>query len=98
MDYAEFTKRMFNIDAVEYWNRPFFTKANDAKYINQMKKNADDAGVSATAILIDGEGDLGAPDEKLRQSAVDRHKKWVEAAKTLGCHSIRVNARSKGIL
>ncbi len=96
MDYAEFTKRVFNIDAVEYWNRPFFTKANDAKYIGQMKKNADDAGVKATAILIDGEGDLGAPEEKLRQSAVDRHKKWVEAAKTLGCHSIRVNARSKG--
>ena len=28
--------------------------------------------------------------------AVDNHKKWVEAAKFLGCHSIRVNAASRG--
>lgn len=96
LDFARFTKDEFDIEAVEYWNRPFFTKATDAEYINQMKKNADDAGIGATAILIDGEGNLGDPDEKLRQSAVDRHKKWVEAAKTLGCHSIRVNAASKG--
>lgn len=96
MDFAEFTKRVFDIDAVEYWNRPFFTKAQDKKYINQMKKNADDAGVGATAILIDGEGNLGDPKEENRKSSVDRHKKWVECAKTLGCHSIRVNARSKG--
>ena len=96
LDFARFTKEQFGIEAVEYWNNPFFDKAKDAQYIQQMKKNADDAGVGATAILIDGEGDLGAPEEKLRQSAVDRHKKWVEAAKALGCHSIRVNARSKG--
>jgi sugar phosphate isomerase/epimerase len=46
--------------------------------------------------MIDGEGDLGDPDEKARQSAVERHHKWVEAAARLGCHSIRVNARSTG--
>ncbi len=96
LDFAAFTQREFKIDAVEYWNRPFFTKATDAKYIALMKKNADDAGVGATAILIDGEGNLGDPAENQRLSAVDRHKKWVEAAKALGCHSIRVNARSKG--
>jgi sugar phosphate isomerase/epimerase len=28
--------------------------------------------------------------------AVDNHKKWVEAAAFLGCHSIRVNAASSG--
>ena len=96
LDFAEFTKKEFGIEAVEYWNRPFFDKAKDEKYISQMKKNADGAGVGATAILIDGEGDLGAPEEEARIEAVDKHKKWVEAAKTLGCHSIRVNARSKG--
>src|SRR6185295_16900493 len=32
----------------------------------------------------------------LRTKAVDRHKPWVMAAKYLGCHSIRVNAQSKG--
>ena len=28
------------------------------------------------------------------RKAVENHHKWVEAAKFLGCHSIRVNARS----
>ena len=36
------------------------------------------------------EGDLGAPTPKLRQRAVDRHKKWVDAAAFLGCHAICV--------
>jgi sugar phosphate isomerase/epimerase len=96
LDYAAYVKKNFGIDAVEYWNRPFMTKAKDAKYIAEMRKRSDDAGVKATCILIDGEGNLGDPAEKQRIAAVDKHKKWVEAAKKLGCESIRVNARSKG--
>ncbi|MGH7199493.1 MAG: sugar phosphate isomerase/epimerase family protein [Planctomycetaceae bacterium] len=94
--YAPFVKKTFDIDAVEYWNRPFFDKARDAKYLQDMRTRADEAGVKGTVILIDGEGNLGDPDEAKRQDAVDRHKKWVEAAKTLGCYGIRVNARSQG--
>ena len=30
------------------------------------------------------------------RKAVENHHKWVEAAKFLGCHSIRVNAKSDG--
>mgnify|MGYP002027747079 CR=1 FL=1 len=96
MDFTSFTKKEFKIDAVEYWNRPFFAKAKDKTYIGQMRKRADDAGVGATVILIDGEGNLGDPDAAKRKNSVERHKKWVVAAKQLGCHSIRVNARSKG--
>jgi len=96
LDFTQFTKKTFGIDAVEYWNRPFFQKANDANYLREMKKRADNAGVKGLVILIDGEGNLGDPDEKKRHNSVERHKKWVDAAKTLGCHSIRVNARSKG--
>jgi sugar phosphate isomerase/epimerase len=42
-------------------------------------------------IMVDGEGDLADPDEKARNKAVENHKKWVDAAQKLGCHSIRVN-------
>jgi L-ribulose-5-phosphate 3-epimerase len=94
LDYAAFVKKTFDIDAVEYWNRPFMDKANDKAYIGDMRKRADDAGVKGTCILIDGEGNLGDPDDAKRTAAVDNHKKWVEAAKALGCESIRVNARS----
>jgi L-ribulose-5-phosphate 3-epimerase len=94
LDYAKFVKDTFGIDAIEYWNRPFFEKAEDQQYIRDMRKRSDDAGVKATCILIDGEGNLGDPNDAKRQQAVDRHKKWVVAAKQLGCESIRVNARS----
>ena len=46
--------------------------------------------------MCDNEGNLGDPDKKSRYKAVENHYKWVNAAKTLGCHSIRVNARSEG--
>ncbi|AXT58937.1 sugar phosphate isomerase/epimerase [Aquimarina sp. AD10] len=42
-------------------------------------------------IMVDGEGDLAVLDENERNEAVEKHKKWVDAAKFLGCHSIRVN-------
>ena len=47
-------------------------------------------------IMCDGEGALGDADEAKRKTAVENHFKWVEAAKFLGCHSIRVNAQSSG--
>jgi L-ribulose-5-phosphate 3-epimerase len=43
-------------------------------------------------IMCDGEGNLGDPDTAKRQQAVENHHKWADAAKFLGCHSIRVNA------
>lgn len=96
LEYAAFVRKTFGLDGVEYWNRPFFTKAEDEKYISEMRKRADYVGVNGTVILIDGEGNLGDADEKKRIDAVERHKKWVVAARKLGCHSIRVNARSTG--
>ena len=46
--------------------------------------------------MCDNEGDLGDPNQKAREKAVENHFKWMEAAKFLGCHSIRVNAKSEG--
>jgi sugar phosphate isomerase/epimerase len=46
--------------------------------------------------MIDVEGRLGDPDPALRKQAVENHKKWVDAARTLGCITIRVNAESEG--
>ena len=46
--------------------------------------------------MCDREGNLGNPDTAKRKQTVDNHSKWIDAAKFLGCHSIRVNARSEG--
>lgn len=96
LDFARKTKDDFGIDAVEYVNQFFKDKANDAGYLADMKKRAADAGVRSLLIMIDGEGAIGDPDEAKRRQAIENHHRWVDAAKTLGCHSIRVNAQSAG--
>jgi sugar phosphate isomerase/epimerase len=65
-------------------------------YLANLKRVADDHGVTSVLIMCDGEGALGDPNEAGRKKAVDNHKRWLEAATFLGCHSIRVNAQSAG--
>jgi len=96
LDFAKTAKNDFAIDAVEYVNQFFKDKATDQKYLSEMKKRASDLGVKNVLIMIDNEGALGDADETKRKQAVENHYKWVEAAKFLGCHSIRVNAQSQG--
>jgi sugar phosphate isomerase/epimerase len=84
-------KEEFGIEAVEYVNQFFKDKATDSEYLAELKKRAGDLGVTNVLIMIDGEGDLSAPEKSERDQAVDKHKRWVDAAKSLGCHAIRVN-------
>ena len=96
LDFAKTAKNDFGIEAVEYVNQFFKDKAKDQKYVAEMKRRAGDLGVRSLLIMIDDEGALGDADESRRKQAVENHYKWVEAANTLGCHSIRVNAQSQG--
>jgi sugar phosphate isomerase/epimerase len=96
LDFAVKARKDYDIGAVEYVNQFFKDKAKDAAYLAEMKKRADDSGVRSVLIMCDGEGALGDPDAAKRQTAVENHYRWVEAAKFLGCHSIRVNAESRG--
>jgi len=96
LDFPAKAKNDFGISAVEYVNQFFKDKAKDQTYLAELKKRCDDNGVTSVLIMCDGEGNLGDTDNKLRNEAVENHKKWVEAAKFLGCHSIRVNAFGRG--
>ncbi len=98
LDFIRMTRQEFGIGAVEYVNQFFKDKANDKAYLAEMNKIAEDNDVKNVLIMIDGEGSLGAKDANERTTAVENHYKWVEAAKELGCHSIRVNARGDGEL
>jgi sugar phosphate isomerase/epimerase len=88
--------RELGIDAVEYVNQFFKDKAKDEKYLAELKKIAKNEGVTNVLIMCDGEGMVGAPEKEERIKTVENHKKWVDAAAFLGCHSIRVNAGSQG--
>jgi len=96
LDFAKVTRTVFGIDAVEYVNQFFKDKAEDSAYLAELNKRAKDHGIYQHLIMIDGEGNLGDPDARRRKQAVENHYRWVTAAKTLGCVSIRVNAASKG--
>lgn len=92
LDFARVAAVDFGIYGVEYVNTFFKDKASDSIYLAEMNAQAGDAGVQQLLIMIDGEGGLAELDDTMRKTAVTNHYKWVEAARTLGCHSIRVNA------
>jgi sugar phosphate isomerase/epimerase len=96
LDFAQQATTVYGIDAVEYVNQFFKDKAKDVKYLGEMKTRSEDQNVKNVLIMIDDEGFLGDPEDAKRNKAVENHYPWVEAAKFLGCHSIRVNAYSKG--
>jgi len=91
LEFPRITKEEFGIEAVEFVNQFFIDKARDQAYLKELKKRADDHGVQCLLIMIDREGSLSDADPRKRSQAVENHKKWVDAAALLGCHSIRVN-------
>jgi L-ribulose-5-phosphate 3-epimerase len=94
--FAAIAKKDYDIPAVEYVNQFYASKKKDNDYLKDLKKVADDNAVRSVLIMCDGEGALGDPDENKRRKAVENHYRWVEWAKYLGCHSIRVNAQTAG--
>lgn len=96
LDFARVARTEFDLGAIEYVNSFFKDKARDAAYLAEMNRRAADHGVYQHLIMCDGEGRLGDPDPARRTEAVENHHRWVDAAKTLGCATIRVNAASEG--
>ena len=96
LDVARLARQEFGLEAIEYVNSFFGDRARDAAYLAEMNRRARDHGVYQHLIMCDGEGRIGEPDAARRQQAVENHYRWVEAAKTLGCATIRVNAASEG--
>jgi sugar phosphate isomerase/epimerase len=73
-------------------NQFFKDKAEDEAYLKELKSRTTDLDMVNVLIMIDAEGHLADADDAKRAKSVENHYKWVEAAKFLGCHSIRVNA------
>lgn len=100
LDFPRYAIDAFGINAVEYVNRTFkdHYADDDLTWVDEIRTRCDALGVRSLLIMIDRQGDLGDPDGAKRRAAVENHYKWIEAAKHLGCHSIRVNARSDASL
>lgn len=103
LDFPLKARNDFGIEAVEYVNGFFGGKkmhfkeaAKNKVYLNELLKRSKDAGVFNHLIMVDDEGPLALPNDKERLQAVDNHKKWIEAAKHLGCRTVRVNLHGDG--
>lgn len=97
MDFPK-TAKKYGLDAVEYVSTFFDGKGEDNDYLTKLKAECARNGVKSLLIMVDDEGDLGDTSSVNLQKAVENHYKWVKAAKFLGCHSIRVNARGNGTM
>ena len=96
MDFPAKAKNSFGIHAVEYVDQYFRDKARDHQYLLELKKRTEDLNIRNVLIMVDTAGALANVNEGERRKAVENHYQWIDAAKFLGCHSIRVNLRGKG--
>lgn len=62
----------------------------------QLLAASNETGMKNLLIMIDGQGDLGIQDKAKRIEGIENHKKWIDMADRLGCHSIRLNLFGEG--
>ena len=93
VDFAQKASEM-GFDGIEYVSQ-LYTKQLESIGMDSLlvllKDKSATHNVENLLIMVDGEGDLASLEEATRNEAVENHKKWVDAAAALGCHSIRVN-------
>ncbi|QCR22241.1 sugar phosphate isomerase/epimerase [Pontibacter sp. SGAir0037] len=96
LDFPGMARNTFGIDTVEYVSQFFQDKAKDHEFLRQLLARSKDNGVTNHLLMVDQEGELCTPDQKKRAEAIEGHYKWVDAARYLGCKSVRVNAFGSG--
>jgi L-ribulose-5-phosphate 3-epimerase len=89
-DVARICREEFDIDGIEHVNQ--FFEVPTSNYLNKLNQQAKEYGVENVLIMVDHEGSLVSTNKAERKQAVINHRKWVDIAAYLSCHSIRCNA------
>ncbi|HWR50419.1 MAG TPA: sugar phosphate isomerase/epimerase family protein [Bryobacteraceae bacterium] len=92
LDFPRIAREQFGIEGLEFVNGLW--AAPTQEYVAQLKKRMADTGTKGVLIMCDGEGLMGHSDRAVRMKAATNHRKWVDIAAELGCHSIRTNMHS----
>lgn len=77
------------IAAFEHVNQ--FFENPTLNYLQRLNKAFQDAGVQQTILMVDHEGSTASLDAAERKQAAVAHRKWIDIAQYLGCHSVRCN-------
>jgi len=77
------------IGALEHVNQ--FFENPMLTYQQRLKKACADAGVQSTILMVDGEGNTASQNKAERILSAVAHRKWIDIAHFLGCHSVRCN-------
>lgn len=95
LDMPKLARREWDIEAIELVNHMLAEHqksfAEMKGYLDQLAKNAAGENVKILLIMVDGQGNIGGEADEERERAVNQHKKWIDIAEYLGCHSIRMN-------
>ena len=89
LDLPRICREDFSLDGLEFVSN--FFDLPSYQYLRELKRRAGHNGVNLLLIMVDSEGDMSHPDRKERVQAATNHRKWVDIAHYLGCHSIRCN-------
>jgi len=93
INFAQKAKEL-GFSAIEYVST-LYSRELEKMTISELTKNlisnSKDYNIKNLLIMVDQEGDLSSSYSNEILQSVDKHKKWIEMANELGCHSVRVN-------
>jgi hypothetical protein len=90
-DFPRIAREDFGINGIEFVNTLF--ELPTLSHLNRLRRNAEKYNVTMILIMVDDEGETCDPSKEARIHTATNHRKWVDIAKYLGCHSIRTNCR-----
>ena len=93
IDFAQKSKEL-GFDAIEYVStlyRPILEKLSIKEMTKKLINKSKEHDVKNLLIMVDDEGNLSSSNLSEIKEAIDKHKRWIEMASKLECHSVRVN-------
>ena len=89
LDMPAILRDQLGIFAYEHVNQ--FFENPTLNYLQRLNKAFSDAGVKQTILMVDHEGSTASADAAERRLSAVAHRKWIDIAHYLGCHSVRCN-------
>ncbi len=67
-----------------------FFESQDAQYLNQLRRELEDKGLTVQNIAVDM-GNIAGADSAVRRTDIEALKTWFYTASAIGCRAIRIN-------